>query len=87
MPQNSRSLDTESSKISIRLTSTQRRVIEERAKIEGKNITEYVRGMATGEATSFSLHDVKIHIERLDSTLGYLILMLEQIQSSLSELV
>ena len=83
MPRNSRSLDTEMSKISIRLTSTQRKQVEERAKATGKNVSDYVRGLATGESSSFSFHDVKIHIDRIESSIGSLILMLEQIQSSL----
>lgn len=86
MPRNSRSLDTEMSKISIRLTSSQRRVVEERAKASNKTVSDYVRGLATGESSSFSLHDVKIHIERIEDTLGNLILMQEQIESSLAEL-
>lgn len=86
MPRNSRSLDTEMSKISIRLTSSQRRVVEERARLAKKTVSEYVRGLATGENSSFSLHDVKIHIERIEDTLGNLILMQEQIESSLAEL-
>ena len=86
MPRNSRSLDTEMSKISIRLTSTQRKQVEERAKTAGKNVSDYVRGLATGESSSFSFHDVKIHIDRIESSIGSLILMLEQIQSSLVEL-
>ena len=86
MPRNSRSLDTEMSKISIRLTSSQRRQVEDRAKTAGKNVSDYVRGLATGESSSFSFHDVKIHIDRIESSIGSLILMLEQIQSSLVEL-
>ena len=86
MPRNSRSLDTEMSKISIRLTSSQRRQVEDRAKAAGKNVSDYVRGLATGESSSFSFHDVKIHIDRIESSIGSLILMLEQIQSSLVEL-
>ena len=86
MPRNSRSLDTEMSKISIRLTSSQRRQVEDRAKVAGKNVSDYVRGLATGESSSFSFHDVKIHIDRIESSIGSLILMLEQIQSSLVEL-
>ena len=86
MPRNSRSLDTEMSKISIRLTSSQRRQVEDRAKAADKNVSDYVRGLATGESSSFSFHDVKIHIDRIESSIGSLILMLEQIQSSLVEL-
>ena len=86
MPGNSRSLDTEMSKISIRLTSSQRRQVEDRAKAAGKNVSDYVRGLATGESSSFSFHDIKIHIDRIESSIGSLILMLEQIQSSLVEL-
>ena len=83
MPRNSRSLDTEMSMISIRLTSSQRRQVEDRAKAAGKNVSDYVRGLATGESSSFSFHDVKIHIDRIESSIGSLILMLEQIPSSL----
>ena len=86
MPRNSRSLDTEMSKISIRLTSSQRRQVEDRAKAADKNVSDYVRGLATGESSSFSFHDVKIHIDRIESSIGSLILMIEQIQSSLVEL-
>ena len=86
MPRNSRSLDTDMSKISIRLTSTQRKQVEERANAAGKNVSDYVRGLATGESSSFSCHDVKIHIDRIETSIGSLILMLEQIQSSLVEL-
>ena len=46
MPRNSRSLDTEMSKISIRLTSTQRKQVEERAKASVKIVSDFVREFA-----------------------------------------
>lgn len=86
MPRNSRSLDTEMSKISIRLTSSQRKIVEKRAQAAHKTVSEYVREMATGENSSFSLHDLKIHIDRIEASIGNLILMQEQTAASLSEL-
>ena len=86
MPRNSRSLDTEMSKISIRLTSSQRKIVAERAQAAHKTVSEYVREMATGENSSFSLHALKIHIDRIEASIGNLILMQEQTAASLSEL-
>ena len=86
MSRNSRTRDTDVSKISVRFTSSQRAVLEERARASGKTLSEYVRGVATGEDVAFSLHDVKIHMEEIDSAMGYLALMMEQNQASLTEL-
>lgn len=86
MKRNQRSADTEASKISIRFTAAQRAVIAERASAEGKSFSDYIRTAALGDSATYGLHDVRIRLEEMESSFGYLALMMEQIQASLAEL-
>ena len=81
MPRNSRSLDTEMSKISIRLTSTPRKQVEERAKATGKNVFDFVREFAECVMSLLFFYDIMVFTDEIQYSVRNLIFVLDRIQS------